>query len=109
MKRTAMNTRTYSRVEPSAPATSVPKADEAVIPRLLTSVEFARELKVSMSWLAKARMRGDGPPYVKIGRSVRYPDPGARDWIEAQSRTSTSEVEAANKAPQDHERKNNLP
>ena len=34
--------------------------------------EAADFLRVSQSWLAKARMRGDGPPYVKLGRSIRY-------------------------------------
>ena len=37
--------------------------------RLLTPREAADFLRVSESWLAKARMRGDGPPYVKVGRS----------------------------------------
>ena len=40
--------------------------------RLLTPREAADFLRVSKSWLAKARMRGDGPPYVKVGRSIRY-------------------------------------
>ena len=35
---------------------------------LLTPKEVAKLLKVSLSWLAKARMRGDGPPYIQIGR-----------------------------------------
>jgi hypothetical protein len=39
---------------------------------LLTAKEAARFLKVSLSWLAKARMRGDGPAYIKVGRSIRY-------------------------------------
>jgi hypothetical protein len=39
---------------------------------LLTAREAARILKVSVSWLAKARMRGDGPPFIRIGRSIRY-------------------------------------
>jgi hypothetical protein len=91
MKQTAMYPPIHSRAEPTTPATSVPKADEAVIPRLLTPAEFALELKVSMSWLAKARMRGDGPPFIKIGRAVRYPVPGTREWIKAQSRTLTSD------------------
>jgi hypothetical protein len=30
--------------------------------------EVASRLKVSLSWLAKARMRGDGPPYFPVGR-----------------------------------------
>ena len=29
---------------------------------VLTAKEAAKLLKVSLSWLAKARMRGDGPP-----------------------------------------------
>ena len=40
--------------------------------RLLTERDAADLLRVSRSWLAKARMRGDGPPYVKVGRSIRY-------------------------------------
>lgn len=39
---------------------------------LLTAKEYARAAKVSVSWLAKARKRGDGPPFVRFGRSVRY-------------------------------------
>ena len=38
---------------------------------LLTPKEVARLFKVSVSWLAKARMRGDGPPYYRFGRSIR--------------------------------------
>jgi hypothetical protein len=40
--------------------------------------------------LAKARMRGDGPPYVKVGRAVRYPESGLR-WMRAHMHLSTSE------------------
>ncbi len=39
---------------------------------MLTPKEFARAQKVSLSWLAKARKRGDGPPFIRFGRSVRY-------------------------------------
>jgi hypothetical protein len=39
---------------------------------LLTPNEFAKVQKVSLSWLAKARKRGEGPPFVRFGRSVRY-------------------------------------
>jgi hypothetical protein len=39
---------------------------------MLTPKEFAKAQKVSISWLAKARKRGDGPPFVRFGRSVRY-------------------------------------
>jgi hypothetical protein len=40
---------------------------------LLSTEEAAQFLNVSPSWLAKARMRGDGPEYILIGgRIVRY-------------------------------------
>jgi predicted DNA-binding transcriptional regulator AlpA len=58
---------------------------------LLTPQEVAARLKVSVSWLAKARMRGDGPPYVLIGRSIRYPEADLIQWMRSQRRLSTSE------------------
>jgi len=59
--------------------------------RLLSPKEAAEFLGMSASWLAKARMRGDGPPYVKIGRAVRYPEGALRQWLKAQMHLSTSE------------------
>ena len=71
----------------SAPLGSVLKTGSGIegerAERLLTPKEAANFLRVSESWLAKARMRGDGPPYVKLGRSIRYRegDPGPVDEI----------------------------
>jgi predicted DNA-binding transcriptional regulator AlpA len=59
--------------------------------RLLTPKEAADRLRVSGSWLAKARMRGDGPPFVRIGRSIRYPETALLHWIRGVQRLSTSE------------------
>ena len=59
--------------------------------RLLTPKEAAEFLRVSISWLAKARMRGDGPPYVKIGRAVRYPEGALHQWMKSRMHLSTSE------------------
>jgi predicted DNA-binding transcriptional regulator AlpA len=59
---------------------------------LLTPKEAARPLKVSLSWLAKARMRGDGPPYVKLGnRAIRYSEAALIQWMKSRQRLSTSE------------------
>jgi predicted DNA-binding transcriptional regulator AlpA len=58
---------------------------------LLHPADVARMLKVSPSWVAKARLSGTGPSYVKVGRSVRYPAAAVRDYIKARTRTSTSE------------------
>ena len=59
--------------------------------RLLTPTEAANSLRLSLSWLAKARMRGDGPPFVKIGRSIRYAEGALRQWLQSQTRRSNSE------------------
>jgi predicted DNA-binding transcriptional regulator AlpA len=59
--------------------------------RLLTPRDAADVLRLSPSWLAKARMRGDGPPYVKIGRAIRYGEAALAQWMKSRLRLSTSE------------------
>jgi predicted DNA-binding transcriptional regulator AlpA len=58
---------------------------------LLTANDVARRFKISLSWLAKARMRGDGPPYIRIGRSIRYTEAATIQWMKSRQRLSTSE------------------
>jgi len=49
-------------------------------------------LGLSVSTLAKMRMRGDGPPYVKIGsRAIAYDRSDLEDWIRIRKIRSTSE------------------
>jgi predicted DNA-binding transcriptional regulator AlpA len=59
--------------------------------RLLTTEDTADLLRLSTSWLAKARMRGDGPPFVKLGGSVRYVESSVVRWMRAQQRLSTTD------------------
>jgi predicted DNA-binding transcriptional regulator AlpA len=61
--------------------------------RLLTPKETANFLRVSESWLAKARIRGDGPPFLKIGRSIRYRQGDLIRWMRSRTHLSTSESE----------------
>jgi len=63
----------------------------ALITKFLTPSEVASLYQVSLSWLAKRRMTGDGPPFVKVGRSVRYTEAGALQWAKSRQRLSTSE------------------
>ena len=58
---------------------------------LLHSRDAAKMLGLSISWLAKSRLRGDGPRYTKIGRAVRYPESSVREYIKSRMRGSTSE------------------
>ena len=63
----------------------------AAIATLMTPNDAATVLKVSLSWLAKARMHGDGPPYIRVGRSIRYSDAALMQWMKSKQRSSTSE------------------
>jgi predicted DNA-binding transcriptional regulator AlpA len=65
-----------------------------------TQREYVNEIElealtgVSASKWRKDRMLGGdaGPPFVKIGRSVRYHLPTVRAWLNERTRRSTSEV-----------------
>jgi predicted DNA-binding transcriptional regulator AlpA len=76
-----------------SPAAGTATAQKPPAPALvlLTEKETATRLKMSDSWLAKARMRGDGPPYIKVGRSVRYSEAALIQWMKSRQRLSTSE------------------
>jgi hypothetical protein len=50
----------------------------------------AELVDMSVSWLAKARMRGDGPRYVKLGRSVKYQGRDLIEYLNSKKRHSTS-------------------
>lgn len=53
---------------------------------LLEPKEAASFLKISISWLAKARMRNDGPPFFQVGRSVRYGKVALIRWLKSRER-----------------------
>lgn len=53
---------------------------------LLTPKETAAFLRISESWLAKARMRKDGPAFVEIGRSIRYSKGALLRWLKSRER-----------------------
>ncbi len=57
------------------------------------SRELERVTSVAKSTWDKRRVTGDTPPYVKIGRSVRYHLPTAVEWLKNHSRRSTSDVD----------------
>lgn len=65
-------------------------ATEAPVTETLTPAETAKILKVSKSWLAKARMRGDGQPFIRVGRSIRYTLPALLQWMKSRQRLSST-------------------
>ncbi len=66
-------------------AKTKPAASAIVV---LTPQDAAGVLKVSISFLAKARMKGDGPAYIRIGRSIRYREEDLIAWMNTRRRSS---------------------
>ncbi len=60
---------------------------------LLTVSGAAEFLQLSESWLNKARISGDGPRFIKMGRSVRYSLQALEEFKRANARRSTAEYE----------------
>ena len=58
---------------------------------LLTTAEVAERLRVSISFLAKARVSGLGPRFIKVGRACRYRPSDVESYARSCARTSTSE------------------
>ena len=48
---------------------------------LLTEKELATAVRLSPAKLQKLRREGDGPAFVRIGSSVRYPVAGVDAWL----------------------------
>jgi predicted DNA-binding transcriptional regulator AlpA len=85
------------KIEEAEPAGARPMSDgraakaDTGSERLFTPKEESQILGVSLSWLAKRRMDGNGPPYITLGRSIRYTDAGNRQWLRSRQRFSTSD------------------
>lgn len=50
---------------------------------------MATELQVTTEYLSQLRSRGGGPPFVKVGRTVRYPQYAVAKWIQDTAITKT--------------------
>ena len=82
----------FNPTVPSQGPYARPERSSTIVPEVLTPKETARRLKVSTSWLAKARMRGDGPSYIQMGRAIRYTEAALLQWMKSRQRMSTSEA-----------------
>ena len=54
------------------------------VDRLLNRQEVEERFGIPKRFLEMAVMRGDGPPFIKIGRLVRYRINDIETWITAQ-------------------------
>ena len=58
-------------------------------PRLLNQKEVASIIRKSEAWLERQRWLGEGIPYRKIGRSVRYQEDDILSFLEEQPKIKT--------------------
>ncbi len=58
--------------------------------------QAAAYLQISASTLNKLRVFGDGPPFVKMGRTVRYRRADLDAWTAKRLRKSTSDYGSLN-------------
>ena len=61
-------------------------------PCILNTPEAASYVKLSPVTMERKRLTGDGPPYVKIGKAVRYRRADLDAWLESRLIRSTSQV-----------------
>lgn len=58
---------------------------------LLNESSVAKRLNCEVKTLQAWRCRGGGPPFVRVGRLVRYKPEDVLAWIESRRMTSTSQ------------------
>ena len=58
---------------------------------LLTAGQVAQMCRRTANWLAKVRMTGSGPRFLKIGGKIFYRQSAVEAWLASLERGSTSE------------------
>lgn len=61
----------------------------------LTEQEVADLTSLSIYWFRQKRYKGGGPPFRKIGRSVRYPAASFVEWLASHGLITVSTGEVA--------------
>lgn len=59
-------------------------------PDLMKESELSAELRLAPKTLANQRNRGKGPPYLRIGREIRYSRKAVGEWLAAQQEDQPS-------------------
>lgn len=61
---------------------------------LMSNRQAAKFVGLAESSLNRFRVTGDGPPYFKVGRYVRYDEEDLQAWMKSRRFTSTSDQRA---------------
>ena len=73
-----------------APARSAPPSQP---PSLLDNDQAAQFLGLGRRTLENWRVSGDGPPFLRVGRSVRYSPADLEAWLKERRFRSTAEAD----------------
>lgn len=65
------------------------------IEQLLTAKDLAARIGVTEGCLAKWRLSGDGPRFIRVQRRIAYDPADVKAWLDARRVGSTSEQVAA--------------
>lgn len=60
------------------------------IPQLLDPPELAQRLGITVGCLAKWRLVGEGPAFLRVGRRIQYDPRDISKWLDRRRRASTS-------------------
>ena len=71
----------------------MPNTQSSKRPQLVPERDAASYLHMAVPTLRKWRVFGDGPPFYKLGRNIRYDIADLDAWIAARRYTSTSAVQ----------------
>jgi predicted DNA-binding transcriptional regulator AlpA len=55
--------------------------NEQILRMRITEADTAIYIGMSRPWLRLQRMKGTGPPYIRIGRTIRYDIRDLDDWL----------------------------
>ena len=57
------------------------------MPPLMDTKTLAKVLALTPAWAEHARWKGTGPPFIKVGASVRYKREDVHEWLKNQTKT----------------------
>lgn len=69
---------------------------------LLLTPEVARTARLTTRTMEALRVSGGGPPFLRIGRAVRYRRSDVEAWLAARVRRSTSERASSERPEREH-------
>jgi len=87
----------------SQPSGSRPQHEPASVPAMLTTREAATYIRLSTSTLNQLRVKGGGPPFIKLGRRVTYRTAALDAWLAEREYPHTSAVDVENPRPREAE------